>query len=38
MVVNIVSVHIVGMLGTQLFWGRTHEPIEGEATGAPPDA
>jgi phospholipid/cholesterol/gamma-HCH transport system permease protein len=30
MVVNIVSVHIIGMLGTQLFWGANpRAPIGG---------
>jgi ABC-type transporter Mla maintaining outer membrane lipid asymmetry permease subunit MlaE len=30
MVVNIVSVHVVGMLGTQLFWGANpRAPIGG---------
>jgi phospholipid/cholesterol/gamma-HCH transport system permease protein len=30
MVVNIVSVHIIGMLGTRLFWGANpRAPIWG---------
>jgi len=30
MVVNLVSVHIIGMLGTQLFWGANpRAPIGG---------
>jgi phospholipid/cholesterol/gamma-HCH transport system permease protein len=30
MVVNIVSVHIIGMLGTQIFWGANpRAPIGG---------
>src|SRR2546423_2766963 len=37
MVLNTVMVHLVGMLGTQIFWGANpRAPIGGRGDGAPP--